>query len=206
VIQERVADRLGRDERRLDEERLRVLRERLRKVVEQAQQQKEIFRQRAKDELKEFGPEIGEHHRGTTEGERQNNIGAAFGPSVPRQLDISTSAPAGSHSAEASMPTRQQDPGQYASASKLEEEWVNVGGNKVDLSGTEKHVSRLEEEEWVRRAEERARQQLDQFNREQLENERQDKDAKAVPEKRQLTAREPREEFETQGQRQPWVE
>jgi hypothetical protein len=210
VVQEREANRLRKDQQRLaEEERYRVLKEQHRKVRErghqrdqvpqqQQSQQKETLGQRANDEEKEFRQKVAEHYRRTTEREHRNNIGAAFGTSVPHRLAGPT--PAGNRAGVLSKPnptltnTRQRVPVPYTSAPKSEEEeWVKVGGNRVDPSGTKKGASlagpKLEEEELARRTEERARQQPEQFEREQLErleSERQAKNlnAKFVPKKR----------------------
>lgn len=206
------ANRLWKDQRRLtEEERYRILKEQHRKVDEQSLQrdqapqrhqwgQKEFLRQRVKDEQKEFGRMVVEHYRLTTERERRNNTGAAFGRSAPHRLPGPTSAPAGNRAGVLSKPnptlpnTRQQVPMPYTSAPKpKEEERIEVRGNRVESSGTKKGVSlagsKLAEEERALRTEERDRQQQEQPEREQPErlgSERQTKNlnAKFAPEKR----------------------
>jgi hypothetical protein len=197
VVQERETNRLRKDQPRLaEEERYRILKEQHREVRERSHQrdqapqqqqwqQKEILGLHANDEQMEFRRKVAEHYRRTSE--RRNNKGAAFGTSVPHRLAGPTSV----NRAGALSKPNPTLPNTSASKSE-EEEWVKVGGNRVDPSGTKKGVSlagsKLEEEEWARRTEERARQQQEQFERERLErleSERQAKNlnAKFVPKK-----------------------
>jgi len=79
-----------------------------------------------------------EHYRRTTERERRNNTGAAFGTSAPHRLPGPTSAPAVNRAGVLSQPkptlpnTRQWVP------KSEEEEWIKIGSNTVDPSGTKK--------------------------------------------------------------------
>jgi hypothetical protein len=203
VVQEREANRLRKDQpHHAEEERYRIPKEQHRKVRERSHQrgqapqqqqwqQKEVLEQRANDDPNEFRRKVAEHYRRTSE--RRKNTGTVSGKSVhasvPHRLAGPTGASAGNRAGVLSKPSPTLP---NTSAPKPEEEWTNIEGNRVDPSGTKKGVSltdsKLEDEEWARRAEERARQQQEQFGRdrlERLESERQAKNmnAKLVPKK-----------------------
>ena len=155
--------------------------------------QKDIPRTRTKDEQKEYGREVPAAYRRPKERECRNNIGAAFGTSVPHPPSSPMRARASGRNGVVSKPNsslpnpRQRVPERYANASKFEEEdsgWVEVEGSGVDPSRRKKGV---EEEERVRPAQEHHQEQLKPEQQERLKSKRHAKNAKVAlkkPEKR----------------------
>ena len=162
MVQEREANSVQKDQQRLaEEDRYRVLtgKEQHRNVGEQSHrrdqaprrqqwQQKETRKRRVKDEQKEFRRTVVDHYRGPTERERRNNTDAAFGTPAPHQLAGPTSVLASSRPGVLFKPdptlpnTRQRVPVPYACRKKS--------------GSTSEEIEWIQEEEWARRAEERA--------------------------------------------------
>jgi hypothetical protein len=157
---------------------------------QQRRHKDEILSQHAKEQQQEFERRDRTPYDRTTEPERRNNMGQSLDSSVPHPPAGSRSGvvPAPSSSAGSTWSVR---PSHNTSASSsmafsaaLKPSLASTRPVARQLPGT--GVSRSEEEKWAQRAEERAREQQEQFKREQerLEGERQVKTAKVLPEKR----------------------
>ena len=207
--EEREANRIREEQLRAAEEaRYRQLDEQRRRVAEQGRQQQyqqdEIAKQRAKEvQQKEFERREAQYYQRTLERERQNSMGASFeAPNVHRSGSTTNVTGSASDRSSASSTFSSSTGSTWSSRpSSMNSSHTSnssFSSSSVPLSstprpsptstarpgapGTSPYAAKLDETEWARRAEERARHQQEQFKREQerLESERQTKSAKVL--------------------------
>jgi hypothetical protein len=167
----------------------------------QQQHHDEVHRQRAREEQqREFQRREAQYYQRTLERERQNSMGAPIEswatPHRPGSTTGSTTGSAGDRSSASSTFSSSAGSTWSSRPTSMSSSHTTNTSSSIPFSttpkpsppsgvrpggpGTSPHTPKLDEAEWARRAEERARIQQEQFKREQvrLESERQAKSSK----------------------------
>ncbi|KAN0111810.1 hypothetical protein V8E52_008190 [Russula decolorans] len=169
---------------------------------QQQQHHDEIHKQRAVEQQREFQRREALYYQRTLERERQNSMGASFESPTPHRPGSTTGSAGDRSSASSTFSSSAGSTWSSRPTSMNSSHTTNTNtsftSSSIPISttpkpsptsgvrpggpGTSPHTPKLDEAEWARRAEERARQQQEQFKREQvrLESERQAKSSKKL--------------------------